>query len=99
MAGQDVLLLPRLARVRQDRRHGDLVRRGERHERDEVRHDVDVGVQRVDRRVGAMREERAKAAQAGLDEPAIIAQKAVEEDGDEAAIDEGSTMLKQNNNI
>ena len=75
---QDVLLLPGLAGVRQHRRHRDLVGRRQRHQRDQVRDDVDVGVQRVDRRVRAVREQRPQATQARLDEPAIVAQKTVE---------------------
>ena len=101
MARQDVLLIPRLARVGQHRRHRDLIGRRQRHERDEVRNDVDVGVQRVDRRVRAVREQRPHAAEAGLDKPAVVAQKTVEKDRYEAAVNKDSTMLQNmiNGNI
>jgi len=59
-----------------------------------VGNDVGVGVESVDWRIWAVRKQSPETAKAGLNETGVVAYKAVEKDGNKAAVDEGSTMLQ-----
>ncbi len=60
-----------------------------------MRDDIYIGVERVDRRVGRVREERSETTQTRLDEPRVAAQKAVQKNRHETAVHESSTMLRR----